>query len=147
MYLLKFRTKGDNLLSIDTADQVSRNDWIKWAEPCWDDVIETDTLNVKEGRAEEDTRHICPLQLEIIRRLVLLYSSPGEIIFSPFAGIGSEGYVSLGGKSPKTGLRVHDPRRFYGCEIKDEYVAAAKKNLKRAESQVEVDKQSVLPGL
>lgn len=74
----------------------------------------------------------CPLQLEVIRRCILLFSNPGEIVFSPFAGIGSEGYVALGGKSPKTGKYLHDPRRFYGCELKDEYYEQAKKNLASA---------------
>lgn len=131
-YLLKFRAPGENAVRIDAKNQVSRNEWIKWAESCWDDVQETDTLNVKDGRGDDDTKHICPLQLEVIRRLVLLYSNPGEIVFSPFTGIGSEGFVALGGKSPKTGKRVAEPRRFYGFELKDEYIAAAQKNLKLA---------------
>lgn len=131
-YLLKFRAPGENKVAIDTECQVSRNEWIKWAEACWDDIQETDTLNVKDGRGDDDTKHICPLQLEVIRRLVLLYTNPGEIVFSPFTGIGSEGYVALGGKSPKTGLRVRDPRRFYGCELKQEYLDAARRNLERA---------------
>lgn len=128
-YLLKFRARGENEVPIDAEGQVSRNDWIKWAEACWDDIIETDTLNVEEGRGEKDTKHICPLQLEPIRRCVLLYSNPGEIVFSPFTGIGSEGFVALGGKSPKTGRRVADPRRFYGCELKDEYYKSACRKL------------------
>lgn len=120
-YLLKFRAPGDNAVPIDSEDQVSRNQWIDWAECCWDDIKETDTLNVKEGRAESDTKHICPLQIPVIDRLVRLYSNPGEIVFSPFAGIGSELYTAL-----KLG------RRAYGCEIKDEYHAAAIKNCDRA---------------
>ena len=131
-YVLKFRVPGDNATPIDTTGEVSRNDWIKWAEACWDDVQETDTLNTAAAKTESDLRHICPLQIEVIRRLILLYSNPGEIVFSPFTGIGSEGYVALGGKSPKTGKRIINPRRFYGCEIKDEYVAAAGANLRRA---------------
>lgn len=131
-YLLKFRAAGDNEVRIDSDGEVSRNDWIKWAESCWDDIIETDTLNVAEGRGENDTKHICPLQLEVIRRLVLLFTNPGELVFSPFAGIGSEGFMSLGAPSPKTGKRVGNPRRFLGCELKQEYFAAAKKNLSRA---------------
>lgn len=134
-YLLKFRVPGENAVRIDASGQVSRNEWIKWAESCWDDVQETDTLNVKEGRGDDDTKHICPLQLEVIRRLVLLYTNPGEIVFSPFTGIGSEGYVSLGGASPKTKLRVRDPRRFYGCELKQEYIDAARDNLTMAVRQ------------
>ncbi len=134
-YLLKFRVPGENKVRINTKNQVSRNEWIKWAEGTWDDIQETDTLNVKEGRGDDDTKHICPLQLEVIRRLVLLYSNPGEIVFSPFTGIGSEGYVALGGKSPKTGNRVRDPRRFYGCDIKPEYLEAASENLVSAVKQ------------
>jgi DNA modification methylase len=133
-YLIKFRAPGENAERINAADQVSRNDWIKWAESCWDDIQETDTLNVKDGRGEDDTKHICPLQLEVSRRCVLLFTNPGEIVFSPFTGIGSEGYVSLGGESPKTGLRVRDPRRFYGCELKQEYIDAARINLAKAAS-------------
>jgi hypothetical protein len=131
-YLIKFQKPGENAVPIDTKGQVSRNEWIEWAESTWGDIQETDTLNVKDGRGDDDTKHICPLQLEVIRRLVLLYSNPDEIVFSPFTGIGSEGYVALGGKSPKTGRRVADPRRFYGCELKREYYDAALANLRRA---------------
>lgn len=143
-YLLKFRVPGDNATPIKSKGEVSRNDWIKWAESCWDDIIETDTLNVSDGRGENDTKHICPLQLEVIRRLVLLYSNPDEIVFSPFTGIGSEGYMALGGKSPKTGKAIHNPRRFYGCELKPEYHAAATRNLNSAVRQVESEKQQLL---
>lgn len=148
-YLIKIRKPGSNAVPIrdwdtetneygDDVDvdkyskQVSRNDWIKWAEGCWDDIQETDTLNTAAAKSDDDTRHICPLQIEVIRRCILLFSNPGEIVFSPFAGIGSEGYVALGGKSPKTGKYLHDPRRFYGCELKDEYYEQAKKNLAAA---------------
>lgn len=120
-YLIKFRARGDNAVPINTKNQVSRNQWIDWAEACWNDIRETNTLNVKDGRGEEDTKHICPLQLDVIDRCVRLYSNPGEIVFSPFTGIGSEGYMSL-----KLG------RRFYGTEIKSEYFAAAQKNLAKA---------------
>lgn len=131
-YLIKFRKPGENQVKIDSENQVSRNDWIDWAEGCWSDIQETDTLNTAEAKSEDDTKHICPLQLEVIRRCVLLYSNPGEIVFSPFTGIGSEGYVSLGGKSPKTKKAIADPRRFYGCELKLEYFRQAVKNLDRA---------------
>ena len=131
-YLLKFIVPGKNEVQINSKVQVSRNDWIAWAEPCWDDIIQTDTLNVHEGRAEDDTRHICPFALEVCRRLILLYSNPGEIVFDPFTGIGSTGYMALGGASPKTKRRIFDQRRFYGCELKEEYYAAALKNCERA---------------
>jgi DNA modification methylase len=137
-YLLKFRVPGENEVKIDSAGEVSRNDWIEWAETTWMDIIETDTLNTAEAKSEKDTKHICPLQLEPIRRMVLMFTNPGEIVFSPFTGIGSEGFMSLGGKSPKTGKRIVNPRRFYGCELKDEYyLAATKKNLPKAVKQAE----------
>lgn len=122
-YLLKFRVPGDNETPINASGQVTRNNWIDWAECCWSDIRETDTLNTAEGKGEDDTKHICPLQLGVIERLVKLYSNPGELVFSPFTGIGSEGYVA-----------VKLCRRFYGCEIKDEYHAAACANLRKAES-------------
>lgn len=134
-YLIKFRKPGNNAVPIDTKGQVSRNDWIAWAEGCWHDVHETDTLNTAAAKSDDDTRHICPLQLEVIRRCVLLYTNPGEIVFSPFAGIGSEGFVALGGRSPKTKRSIQDARRFYGCELKPEYYKQALKNLAMAESQ------------
>jgi hypothetical protein len=121
-YLIKFRAPGENEVAIDSDGDVSRNEWIDWAECCWSDIRETNTLNVKEARSEEDTKHICPLQLDVIDRLVRLYSNPGEIVFSPFTGIGSEGYVSL-----------QRGRRFYGCELKPEYHSQALKNLSKAE--------------
>lgn len=120
-YLIKFRAPGDNAIPLNGKCGPSRNEWILWAECCWTDIRETDTLNVAAGRGPEDTKHICPLQLGVIDRLVTLFSGNDEIVFSPFAGIGSEGFVSL-----KRG------RRFYGCEIKPEYIAAAERNLTRA---------------
>lgn len=120
-YLIKFRARGDNETPIQSEGEVSRNDWISWAEGCWWDIRETETLNVTEGRGEDDTKHICPLQLSVIDRIVRLYSNPGELVFSPFTGIGSEGYTAL-----KLG------RKFYGCELKDEYYHAALRNCQRA---------------
>jgi DNA modification methylase len=144
-YVLKFRAPGDNATPIDTPNEVSRNDWIKWAEACWDDVIETDTLNTAAAKSEDDLKHICPLQLEVIRRCVLLYSNPGEIVFSPFTGIGSEGFVALGGRSPKTKRRIEQPRRFYGCEIKPEYYDEARRNLAKAEATTAFSEAELLP--
>ena len=122
-YLIKFSMTGDNKVPINSPDEISRGDWIDWAEASWHwrDIRESDTLNVREGRSDDDTKHICPLQLKVIERLELLYSNPGEIVFSPFAGIGSEGYVAL---------KLN--RRFYGCELKNEYHQAALTNMDRA---------------
>lgn len=120
-YLIKFRAPGVNEVPIQSEEQVSRNDWIEWAECCWYGIKETETLNVRTAKGEDDVKHICPLQLGVIRRIVKLYSNPGEIVFSPFAGIGSEGYEAL-----------RHGRRFYGCEIKPEYIGECRKNLTRA---------------
>lgn len=125
-YLIKLKAPGENAVAIKSKGQVSREQWIQWAECCWMDIRETNTLNVSEGRGENDTKHICPLQLDVIDRLVRLYSNPNEIVFSPFTGIGSEGYVS-----------VRLDRRFYGTELKLEYYRAAMKNLERAASEVQ----------
>lgn len=121
-YLIKFRKPGENAKPINDQSQVSRNNWIDWAEAAWYGIRETLTLNTTEGKGENDTKHICPLQLDVIERCVKIYSDPGEIVFSPFTGIGSEGFVS-----------VQLDRRFYGCELKEEYYRAAMMNLKRAE--------------
>ncbi len=138
-YLIKFRVPGENAVPIsDSANedeegyerQVTRNNWIDWAECCWRDIHETDTLNVRGTKGEGDTKHICPLQLDVIERLVRLFSNPGEIVFSPFAGIGSEGFVAL-----------KLERRFYGCELKDEYHAQAIRNLDMAMKQRDAEKQ------
>jgi hypothetical protein len=98
---------------------------------------------VADGRGENDTKHICPLQLEVIRRCILLYSDPGEIVFSPFTGIGSEGFVSLGGISPKTKRQIANPRRFYGCELKPEYYFSAWANLAKAVKQSQQANQTL----
>lgn len=131
-YLIKFRVPGENATKINAKGQVSRNDWIQWAESHWQGIRETDTLNVKAAKGGDDTKHICPLQLEVIRRLVKLYSDPGEIVFSPFTGVGSEGYESL-----LLG------RRFYGCELKDEYHEQAKINLAKAEGKEIVESKTL----
>ena len=143
-YLIKFRKPGSNAKPVNAKMQVSRNDWIDWAEGCWDDIQETDTLNTAAAKGDGDTKHICPLQLEVIRRCILLYSDPGELVFSPFTGIGSEGYVATGGRSPKTGKAIDEPRRFYGCELKQEYYDAATKNLNRAVASQASAKQEQL---
>lgn len=145
-YCIKIRKPGPNRKRINTPGEVTRETWIKWAEACWDDIIETDTLNesVLRARTENDVKHICPLQLEVIRRFVLLYSDPEEIVFDPFAGIGSGGFIALGGKSPKTGKCVLNQRRFFGCELKDEYHAECGLNCEKAIKQNKASSQMPL---
>lgn len=127
-YLIKFRAPGENQVRIAEAG-LTRQEWIDWAEGAWSwrDIRETDTLNTKAAKSDDDTRHICPLQLGVIHRCVRLYTNPGELVFSPFAGIGSEGYEAI-----RLG------RRFYGCEIKPEYYEQCKRNLAAAEQNNEM---------
>lgn len=120
-YILKFVVPGENQVPVRGQGAPSRNDWIDWAECCWSDIRETDTLNVRGTKGADDTKHIAPLQLGVINRLIRLYTNPGELVFSPFAGIGSEGYESV-----KLG------RRFYGVELKREYFETAQRNLRAA---------------
>ncbi len=122
-YVCLFRKPGDNPTPIrPTENGVTRDDWITWASPCWYDIRESATLNAAAAREDADERHICPLQLPLIDRAVRLWSNPGELVCSPFAGIGSEGYQSI--------LRS---RRFVGCELKPSYFATACDNLAKAE--------------
>ncbi len=120
-YVIKFQVPGENKVPVLSKGDVSRNDWIDWAECTWSDIKETSTLNKSEGRGEQDTKHICPLQLPLLNRLIRLYTNPGEVVFDPFSGIGSTGYEAL-----KLG------RRYYGSEIKNEYHAASLVNMERA---------------
>jgi len=122
-YLLVFKKPGEN--KVPVKSDVSREEWIKWAHPIWYDINETDTLNVRVAREDADERHICPLQLGLIERCVRLWSNPGELVFSPFAGIGSEGYVALQHK-----------RRFVGIELKASYWRTARDNLHKATAQL-----------
>ena len=123
-YLLLFRKPGDNDVTVNPVEtgQMTRDDWIEWARPVWTGIRETNTLNTAVAREDADERHICPLQLDLIERVIRLYSNPGETVLSPFAGIGSEGYeaVRLG-------------RTFIGCELKPSYWSTACENLEKAE--------------
>lgn len=119
-YLLLFRVPGDNVVPI--KPDCDNETWIEWARPIWLGIKETETLNTVVAKDDSDERHICPLQLPFIERVVRLWSNRGETVLSPFAGIGSEGYVSL---------TWH--RRFIGCELKPSYWATACDNLRRAE--------------
>ncbi len=92
--------------------------WQKYASPVWDDINETDTLNFREGRESDDERHICPLQLDVIERCLQLWSLEGDVVWTPFLGIGSEAYMSL-----KLG------RKAIGAELKPSYFQLAKRNI------------------
>ncbi len=125
-YLVLFRKPGDNKVVVVNGNQeggeIDRDEWIRLAHPIWYNVRETNTLNCRPARSEDDEKHICPLQLETIHNGIMLWSNPGELVYSPFAGIGSEGYQA-----------IVDGRRFAGCELKKEYFDVAVKNLLHAE--------------
>jgi len=122
-YLLVFRKPGDNPEPIThTTDDVPVDLWQQWASPVWMNINQTDVLNGRVARCQEDERHICPLQLPLIERAIRLWSNPGDVVLSPFMGIGSEGYVAL-----KTG------RKFIGFELKESYWRQAAKYIGEAE--------------
>lgn len=105
-----------------TKDSFPLEKWQKYASPCWFDIKRTDVLNGYKGaRDEEDEKHICPLQLETIERAVELWSNPGDVVFSPFLGIGSEIYESL-----LLG------RKGIGIELKESYFTCAVRNCETA---------------
>lgn len=115
--LLIFTTPGQAITPV-VAPDVTNQEWIKWAHHVWYDIRATDVLNAAMGKEHEDERHICPLQLGLIERVVRLWSNPGETVFSPFAGIGSEGWEALAWD-----------RHFYGVELKRSYYDTACKFL------------------
>jgi len=124
-YLLTFRKPGDN------PERVSHTDtdfpvqlWQRYASPVWMDINPSDTLQFRSAREHDDERHICPLQLDVIRRAVKMWSNAGDTIFSPFTGIGSEGYVAL-----------EMGRKFVGAELKRSYWKQACANLDNAKRQ------------
>ena len=106
------------------ASDDSINIWRRYAEPVWWDINQQDVLNHKIARSDKDEKHICPLQLGVIRRCVQLWSMDGEKVWSPFTGVGSEGVVS-----------VNMGRRFIGTELKSEYFEQARLFLEQAESE------------
>lgn len=124
-YLLLFRKPGENAEPI--KNDVTNDEWIQWARPVWLDIKETNTLNERVARDEADERHICPLQLDFIERVVRLWSNKGEIVFTPFLGIGSEAYTAV-----KLG------RRAIGIELKPSYWRTAVTNLRQIEADMDV---------
>jgi len=104
---------GSGNLSIDI--------WQRYASPIWMDINPSDTLQHRSARDEKDERHICPLQLQVIHRALQLWTRPGDLVCSPFMGIGSEGYEAL---------KLN--RKFIGFELKESYYNQAVKNLQMA---------------
>ena len=118
-YLITVRKPGDNPERIEhTNESFPVGVWQNYASPVWMDIRQSDTLQKKSARAEQDERHICPLQLEVIQRGIELWSNPNDIVFDPFGGIGSTPYVAI-----KMG------RRAIACELKDSYYDQMVKNV------------------
>lgn len=124
-YLVTMRKPGSNPERIShTNDDFPISVWQQYASPVWMDVNPSRTLQYRSARANEDERHICPLQLDVIDRAIDLWSKPDDIVLSPFMGIGSEGYEA-----------IIKGRRFIGIELKASYFECAKKNLEEAASK------------
>lgn len=119
-YLVTMRKPGENPEPVThTNDTFPVDAWQRYASPVWMDINPSDTLQARSARDEKDERHICPLQLDVIKRAILLWSNPGDIVLTPFLGIGSEAYVALELK-----------RRAIGIELKESYYNQAVKNCK-----------------
>jgi DNA modification methylase len=125
-YLVTMRKPGDNPEHIShTPEEFPVQLWQQYASPVWMDINQSDTLNRAEAREDEDERHICPLQLGVIRRALKIWTNPGDTVFTPFAGIGSEVYVAL-----------QEGRKGIGVELKPKYFEVAKRNCSSAVAQM-----------
>lgn len=114
-YVMVFRKRGDNPEPIGhKAEDFPVDRWQQWASPVWMDIRQGNVLNVRVARDDNDEKHLCPLQLDLIERAIVLWSNPGDTVISPFMGVGSEGYVAL-----KLG------RRYVGAELKPAYFKQA----------------------
>jgi hypothetical protein len=122
-YLVTMRAPGD----VPKDERVTHGEdypvslWQRVASPIWMDIDPNDTLQHRSAREHDDERHVCPLQLEVIRRGVKLWTNPNDVVLSPFAGIGSEGFVA-----------IQEGRRFVGAELKKSYYEMACRNLRTA---------------
>ncbi len=132
-YLVVFRKWPDTEAGMqpvtNTPETFDLPLWQRYASPVWFDINQGEVLNYRLGRSEKDERHICPLQLGVIRRALKLWTNPGDLVLSPFAGIGSEGYEAI-----KSG------RKFLGLELKPEYCKVAADNLRSAEQSAKTQR-------
>lgn len=125
-YLVTFRKRGANPDPVtNTNESFPVSEWQEYASPVWMDIKPSNTLQYRSARAEEDERHICPLQLDVIERGLRLWSREGDVVLSPFAGIASEGYVAL-----------QMGRKFVGVELKDTYFQTSVANLTGLENEL-----------
>lgn len=137
-YLIAMRKPGENQDMVShpdglnkfygenppTSGNLSHERWRRYASPVWMDIRQAHTLQASTAREQDDERHICPLQLDVIERGLQLWSSKNDVVLSPFMGIGSEGYVA-----------IKDDRRFIGIELKTAYFNVAVDNLRKAENE------------
>lgn len=126
-YMLWFKKPGENLEPVNhDKNGLPFDRWCKIAEPVWMDIDAGDVLKAKDAKADKDEKHMTPTQREPIKRSLELYTNPGDIVFSPFSGWGTEGTVS-----------VLNKRKFIGVELKESYFTSSIKNLKDAEFEIE----------
>lgn len=124
-YLLTFVKPGENADPIShTPAEFPLDQWQEWASPVWMTVQQSNVLNVAVARQVNDERHLCPLQLDVIERALIMWSNIGDTVLSPFSGIGSEGVVSL-----------KLQRRFLGVELKEAYWKQAGRYLAAQDAQ------------
>lgn len=123
-YLMTFVKPGENADPIrHTPSEFPLSQWQEWASPVWMTVSQTRVLDVRSSRQAADERHLCPLQLDVIERALIMWSNKGDAVLSPFMGIGSEGHCAL-----------RFGRKFVGCELKEAYWITACRNLASAEA-------------
>ena len=120
-YLITMRTPGDVVDRVAHGPDLPVDEWQKLASPVWMDINPSDTLQYQSAREHDDERHICPLQLEVIKRGIRLWTRPGDVVLSPFAGIGSEGHCA-----------IQMGRKFIGAELKKSYYEQGARNLAAA---------------
>ena len=125
-HILIFKKPGDSKVKVNPVmnGEVDNERWINWAGGIWSDIHESDTLQYTTARDKDDEKHICPLQLGTIERCIKLYSNPGEIVLTPFGGIGSEAYQAI--KYGRIGKLI---------ELKESYFRIAVQNLQNIESE------------
>lgn len=132
-YLLTFVKPGENPEPIaHTPDDFPLSQWQEWASPIWMTIDQSNVLNVAQARDFSDERHLCPLQLDVIERACVLWSNKGDVVLSPFMGIGSEGVVAL-----RLG------RKFIGVELKESYWRQACRHLDAEDRQGDMFAEAV----
>jgi len=117
-YILTFKKAGDADVKVNDSSGPCRDEWIEWATGVWTGIRESDTLNVRGTKSDDDVKHICPMNLQVIARCIRMYSAPNETVLDPFMGLGSTGLIAL-----------EKGRHFIGIELKQEYFEAALENL------------------